>query len=178
MLVPGAGGGTAATCVQLAHALGARVIATSRGAGKREKLKRIGAELALDSAAVAAQARAATGGAGVDLVIESVGRPTWAESIAALRRGGRLVIYGSTGGDVVEFNLVPFFLSWQSVLGTAMGHAGEFAAMLAFVERRRLGHEIGGLSRAVASMEALHEATTEATMPSSCSWLGRRKTSC
>ena len=139
VLVPGAGGGTAAACVQLAHALGARVIATSRDAGKREKLKRLGAELALDSAApFAEEVRKATGGAGAELVIESVGRPTWGESFKALGRGGRLVIYGSTGGDVVEFNLVPFFLSWQSVLGTTMGNAGEFAAMLAFVERHRL----------------------------------------
>jgi zinc-binding alcohol dehydrogenase/oxidoreductase len=139
VLVPGAGGGTAAACVQLAHALGAHVIATSRDAAKREKLKRLGAGLALDSAAhFAEEVRKATGGAGANLVIESVGRPTWGESIDALGRGGRLVIYGSTGGDVVEFNLVPFFLSWQSALGTTMGNAGEFAAMLAFVERHRL----------------------------------------
>ena len=139
VLVPGAGGGTAAACVQLAHALGARVVATSRDAAKREKLKHLGAELVLDSAAPFADAvRQATGGAGAELVIESVGRPTWGESAKALGRGGRLVIYGSTGGDVVEFNLVPFFLSWQSVLGTTMGSAGEFAAVLAFVERHRL----------------------------------------
>jgi zinc-binding alcohol dehydrogenase/oxidoreductase len=139
VLVPGAGGGTAAACVQLAHALGARVIATSRDPGKRQKVKDLGAELALDSAAPFAGAvREATGGAGAQLVIESVGRPTWGESVKALSRGGRLVVYGSTGGDVVEFNLVPFFLGWQSVLGTTMGNAGEFAAMLAFVERHRL----------------------------------------
>ena len=139
VLVPGAGGGTAAACVQLAHALGARVIATSRDPGKREKVKELGADLALDSAAPFAGAvREATGGAGTQLVIESVGRPTWGESIKALSRGGRLVVYGSTGGDLVELNLVPFFLGWQSVLGTTMGNAGEFAAMLAFVERHRL----------------------------------------
>jgi zinc-binding alcohol dehydrogenase/oxidoreductase len=139
VLVPGAGGGTAAACVQLAHALGAHVIATSRNAAKREKLKHLGAELAVDSAAPFAEAVLnATGGTGAELVIESVGRPTWRESIEALARGGRLVIYGSTGGDLVEFNLVPFFLAWQSVLGTTMGHAGEFAAMLAFVERHLL----------------------------------------
>ena len=143
VLVPGAGGGTAAACVQLAHALGARVIATSRDPGKREKLKGLGADLALDSATRFADAvREATAQAGAQLVIESVGRPTWGESMKALARGGRLVVYGSTGGDIVDFSLVPFFLGWQSVLGTTMGNAGEFAAMLAFVERHRLAPTI------------------------------------
>lgn len=139
VLVPGAGGGTANACVQLAQALGARVFATSRDPAKRRRLLGLGAELALDSAgAFAAEVRAATGGAGVELVVESVGRPTWEQSLKALRRGGRLVVYGSTGGDVVEVNLVSLFLSWQSILGSTMGHAGDFAAMLAFVDRHRI----------------------------------------
>ena len=143
VLVPGAGGGTAAACVQIASALGGRVIATSRDPAKREWLRQLGAELALDTAAPFAEAvRTATGGEGAALVVESVGRPSWAQSMKALARGGRLVVYGSTGGDVVELDLVPFFLSWQSVLGSTMGNAGEFAAMLAFVERHRLAPPI------------------------------------
>lgn len=139
VLVPGAGGGTAAACVQLAHALGARVIATSRDAGKRERLAALGADPVLDSAGpFAEKVLAATGGAGAQLAIESVGKPTWEQSLKSLARGGRMVIYGSTGGDVVELDLVPFFLGWRSILGSTMGNAGDFAAMLAFLTRHRL----------------------------------------
>ncbi|HXV23648.1 MAG TPA: zinc-binding dehydrogenase [Alphaproteobacteria bacterium] len=139
VLIPGAGGGTANACVQLAHALGARVIATSRDPSKRDRLAALGAEPVLDSASpFAEKVREATSGAGAALVIESVGRVTWEESAKALARGGRMVVYGSTSGDVVAFNLVPFFLSWQSILGSTMGNSGDFAAMLAFVRRHRL----------------------------------------
>ncbi len=139
VLVPGAGGGTANACVQLAKALGARVIATSRDPRKRDRLAALGAEPVLDSAGpFAEQVREATAGAGAALVIESVGRATWEESAKALGRGGRMVVYGSTSGDAVAFNLVPFFLSWQSILGSTMGSAGDFVAMLAFVRRHRL----------------------------------------
>ena len=139
VLVPGAGGGTANACVQIAHALGARVIATSRDPSKRERLAALGAELALDSAgAFAEEVRKATAGAGAELAVESVGKATWEQSIRSLRRGGRMVVYGSTSGDVVQLDLVPLFLGWQSILGSTMGHAGDFAAMLAFVSRHGL----------------------------------------
>jgi zinc-binding alcohol dehydrogenase/oxidoreductase len=137
VLVPGVGGGTASVCVQLAHALGARVIATSRDPTKRERALALGAAIALDSASPFAEAiDVATGGA--DLVIESVGRATWTQSLKSLKRGGRIVVYGSTSGDVIEVDLAPFFLGWRSILGSTMGHAGDFAAMLAFIERHRL----------------------------------------
>jgi zinc-binding alcohol dehydrogenase/oxidoreductase len=139
VLVPGAGGGTANACVQIAHALGARVIATSRDPSKRERLAALGAGLALDSAgAFAEEVRKATGGRGAELVVESVGRATFEQSVKSLARGGRLVVYGSTSGDTVQLDLVPFFLGWQSILGSTMGHAGDFAAMLAFVSRHGL----------------------------------------
>ncbi|MDZ4735424.1 MAG: zinc-binding dehydrogenase, partial [Rhodospirillaceae bacterium] len=77
-------------------------------------------------------------GAGADIVVESVGRITWERSLKVLARGGRLVVYGSTSGDRVETDLVPLFLGWRSILGTTLGHRGEFQAMLRFVERRAI----------------------------------------
>ena len=73
----------------------------------------------------------------------------------ALARGGRLVVNGSTGGDMVELNLVPLFLGWQSVLGTTMGNAGEFAAVLAFVERHRLAPPVDRVFPFESAPEAL-----------------------
>ncbi|HVB62617.1 MAG TPA: zinc-binding dehydrogenase [Ktedonobacteraceae bacterium] len=136
VVIPGIGGGTALQAFQFAQAAGARVIVTSSNAQKRERALVLGADLALESqSSWSAAVREATGGKGAHLVIESVGRATWSESLRCLARGGKLVVYGSTSGNIVDIDLPPFFLNWQSVLGTTMGSREEFREMLAFAER-------------------------------------------
>ena len=136
VVIPGIGGGTALQALQFARAAGAHVIVTSSSAQKRHQALLLGADLAVESQSPwATTVREVTEGRGADLVIESVGRATWNESLRCLARGGRLVVYGSTSGDVVELSLPPFFLNWQSILGTTMGSREEFREMLAFVER-------------------------------------------
>lgn len=135
VVIPGIGGGTALQAFQFAQAVGAHVIVSSSSAQKRQQALLLGADLAVESqSSWATTVRQATEGRGADLVIESVGRATWNESLRCLARGGRLVVYGSTSGDVVDVSLPPFFLNWQSILGTTMGNREEFREMLAFVE--------------------------------------------
>jgi zinc-binding alcohol dehydrogenase/oxidoreductase len=139
VVIPGIGGGTALTAMQIAIAQGARVFVTSRNAAKRQRAEELGAAASFDSDSDwSAAVIEATDGAGADIVIESVGRATWQQSLKSLGRGGRLVVYGSTSGDIVETDLPPFFLGWRSILGTTMGHRGEFQAMLRFAQRRTL----------------------------------------
>lgn len=156
VVITGIGGGTALAGLTLARAAGARVAVTSRDAVKREKALAAGADLAFESSDPwAAALREADGGHGADLVLETVGQPTWAQSFAALARGGRLVTYGSTGGDEVTLELVPLFLGWRSVLGTTMGSAEDFAAMLEFVTRHRLAPVIDRVFPLAEGVEAL-----------------------
>lgn len=137
--IPGIGGGTALQAMQFALAAGARVLVTSTDPAKLARALALGATAAHDSApGWAAAAMAVTEGRGADIVVESVGAPTWRDSLASLARGGRLVVYGSTAGDRVELDLPSFFLKWQSVLGTTMGNRAEFRAMLRFVEQHGL----------------------------------------
>jgi len=139
VVIPGIGGGTALAVLQLAIAQGARVFVTSTASQKRARALAMGAADAFDSMTDWASAILdATAGAGADIVVESVGRITWERSLKVLARGGRLVVYGSTSGDRVETDLVPLFLGWRSILGTTLGHRGEFQAMLRFVERRAI----------------------------------------
>lgn len=139
IVIPGIGGGTALAALQFAKASGASVIATTSKPEKQEKARAAGADLVLDTVTPWAEAvRQFTGGRGADVVIESVGRASWQNSLAALARGGRIVVYGSTSGDVVETDLVPLFLGWQSILGTTMGNRDEFRAMLKLVTVDRL----------------------------------------
>lgn len=159
VVIPGIGGGTALTTMQIAIAQGARVFVTSTARHKRARAEELGAAAAFDSAEEWSKlVLDATDGAGADIVIESVGRATWTESLKSLARGGRLVVYGSTSGDLVETDLPPFFLNWRSILGTTMGHRGEFQAMLRFAQRRTLSPVIDrrfALEQGIAAFEHL-----------------------
>ena len=157
-VIGGIGGGTALQTMLLAKAAGARVAVTSRDAGKRRRALELGADLALDSAtAWAGQVIEFTAGAGAAVVIENIGRPSWEQSLASLARGGRLVVYGSTGGDVVETDLVPLFLNWRSIRGTTMGNAVEFERMVAFVAEHRIVPVVDRVFPFSAGIEALRQ---------------------
>jgi NADPH:quinone reductase-like Zn-dependent oxidoreductase len=122
VLVLAGGSGVGQAAIQVARELGARVLATSAPA-KAEKTRALGAEAVFDHYAsdFARDARAATAGRGVDIVIEHVGEATWERSVKALARGGRVVTCGATTGPQVSFDLRQLFARQLSVLGTYMG---------------------------------------------------------
>ena len=78
--------------------------------------------------------RELTGGGGVDVVVDSVGS-TWADSIACVRPGGRVVVFGGTGGGKVELMVRPVTAGQVSLLGTTMGSPRDFAGLLAAVRQ-------------------------------------------
>lgn len=139
VVIPGIGAGTGVQALQFAKKAGAQVIVTSRS---NEKLKRAiaaGADAAFETGSSwAEEVKRLTGGLGAHMTIESVGEATFAQSLASLRLGGKLVLFGSTSGDRVELDLVPVFLRWISIIGTTMGSAAEFEEMLAFVAAHRI----------------------------------------
>ncbi|MEU6699439.1 quinone oxidoreductase [Pseudonocardia sp. NPDC046786] len=103
VLVHAAAGGVGLLLTQLATAKGARVIATTSSAEKAELARGAGAAEVIDYTRVddlAAEVRGLTGGTGVDVVFDSVGRTTFDASLAALRKRGTLVLYGAASGPV------------------------------------------------------------------------------
>ncbi len=133
MLVVGAGAGVAAAAIAIGRHLGARVFATSRSEAKRERAVSLGAEAAFDSTGFSKGVREATGG-GVDVVFEHVGPATLDESIRSLAMGGRVVFCGSTSGVKAEINMPRLFFRHADLLGSTMGNAGEFEAVLAAID--------------------------------------------
>jgi NADPH:quinone reductase-like Zn-dependent oxidoreductase len=129
LLVVGAGGGVATAAIAIGRHLGARVLATSRSEEKRRRALELGAEVALPSEGFSRPAREASGG-GVDVVFEHVGPATLDESIRSLRKGGRLVFCGSTTGPRAEVMMPRLFFNHVDFLGSTMGNAGEFEAVL------------------------------------------------
>jgi NADPH:quinone reductase-like Zn-dependent oxidoreductase len=133
VLIWGIGGGVALAALQIARHLGARVAITSSSPEKLERAKPFGAELGLNHAEVEDVSGAVKRyfGRGVDVVVDSVGAPTWQRSLKAMRPGGRFVTCGSTGGPMVELDLRRLFWWQWSLLGSTMGTSREFADIVA-----------------------------------------------
>ena len=143
VLIQGIGGGVALAALQICKSLGATVWVTSRSEEKLARARAIGADETISSTAdVAREVRARTGRRGVDVVIDSVGEATWAQSLGALGRAGRLVTCGGTSGPSVQTDVRRLFWNQWSILGSTMGNDAEFDAIAAELSAGRLFPEI------------------------------------
>lgn len=139
VLIPGASGGVATAIIQMAKAAGLHVIVTSRDEAKREAALKLGADHALETGRGSSRTvMQLTGGRGVDAVMETVGEPTWGESLRSVRPGGVVCVSGATGGNNPPADLGRVFWRQISVVGSTMGTLDEMRAMLRFVEAARI----------------------------------------
>jgi putative PIG3 family NAD(P)H quinone oxidoreductase len=106
LLVHGGGSGVGTFAIQLAVALGARVVTTAR-AGKHAALRGLGAEVTVDypHEDFVAITKDVTGGRGADVILDIVGAPYLSRNLAALAPDGRLAIIGLQGGRRAELDL-------------------------------------------------------------------------
>ena len=133
VLIQGIGGGVALAALQIAKRRGARVWVTSGSDEKLAKAAALGADETLNytKADVAREIRARTGKRGVDVVVDSVGAATWAQSLGALGKRGRLVSCGATSGPAVETDMRRMFWNQWTLMGSTMGNDAEFDAIVA-----------------------------------------------
>jgi zinc-binding alcohol dehydrogenase/oxidoreductase len=132
------------------------VLVTSSSDEKIERSKELGAEggvLYTDGDWAAAVRELVPDG--VDLVVDSVGS-TWPDSLRALRRGGRLVVFGGTGGANVELDVRYVYLNYLSILGTTGASPRQFGNFLTTVEQGTWQPVIDSL-RPLAEAEAGYE---------------------
>src|SRR5256712_3420414 len=127
VLVLGASSGVGSMAVQMAKAAGARVITTVGSDDKVQKAEGLGADVVLDHTrdVIADGVQRATGGRGVDVVIEHIGPATWEQSLRSLAKGGRLVTCGATSGPAVRIDLRYLYIRQTTVMGSWMGTRGE-----------------------------------------------------
>ena len=106
-LIHGGAGGIGTAAIQIAAALGARVLATAGSARKCEACRALGAERAIDyrTEDFVAAAREATGGRGVDVILDLVGGDYTPRNLDALAEDGRLVQIAVQGGATAEVSL-------------------------------------------------------------------------
>ncbi len=132
VLIWGVGGGVASAALEICRAAGARAIVTSSSDDKLARALELGAHATINHARddVADAVRSRTDGRGVDVVVEHVGAATWARSIDALARGGRLVTCGASSGGQPPAGLHRIFWKQVTVHGSTMGTDSEFRAVL------------------------------------------------
>jgi NADPH:quinone reductase-like Zn-dependent oxidoreductase len=140
VLIFGIGGGVSLAALQLAKAIGATTIVTSRDPGKLQRALALGADQGIDSSVedVSKRALALTGGRGVDVVIENVGAAVWGSALKSLVRGGRIVTCGATSGDQPGADLRRLFIRQLQVYGSTIGNPGELRQLIAFVQRHAI----------------------------------------
>jgi NADPH:quinone reductase-like Zn-dependent oxidoreductase len=157
VLVWGVGGGVATAANAIARALGGRTIVTS---GSAEKLAAIEADAKVNHERedVVEAVKAATGGAGVDIVVEHVGEATWHRSLQAARTGGRIVVCGATTGPNPPAALHRIWWKQLSILGSTMGTKEDFEGVFDLVKAGRVKpvvDEVFPLAEAAAAHERM-----------------------
>ena len=122
VLIHGGSSGIGTTAIQLAKAFGARVFTTAGSAEKCEACLALGAELAFNyrETDFLAGVRDATGGRGVDVVLDIVGGDYLQRNIDALAMDGRLVIIGQLGGYKSQINTTPVMRNRLTITGSTL----------------------------------------------------------
>lgn len=128
VLIVGAGGGVNTASVQIAKYIGALVVIVGSDAKKLEMAQSIGADILIDRSKELDWSKSvflATNKRGVDAVVDNVGT-TFMMSLRALRKGGRLLTVGNSGGPKFEIDNRFLFAKHLSIIGSTMSTIAEF----------------------------------------------------
>jgi NADPH:quinone reductase-like Zn-dependent oxidoreductase len=138
ILIVGAGSGTGVFALQYAVAAGCHVFVTTGSGEKIEQARLLGASAGVSYKAQdwAEQLQHLAGG--FDVVIDSVLGEGFAKIPDLCNPGARIVTFGATMGDTPPLNGRKIFWKQLQILGTTMGTAEDFKAMLAFIDEHQL----------------------------------------
>jgi putative PIG3 family NAD(P)H quinone oxidoreductase len=122
VLVHGGGSGIGTAAIQLVKAAGGTIVVTAGSDEKCARCLAVGADAAVNyrSGDFTRAAREATDGAGVDVVLDSIGAPYLEPNLAALAVGGRLVLIGLMGGAKAEIGLGQLLMRRLQVIGSTL----------------------------------------------------------
>ncbi|GAA2738057.1 NAD(P)H-quinone oxidoreductase [Pedococcus aerophilus] len=122
LLVHGGSSGIGTMAIQLAREVGARVIVTAGSAAKLEACRELGAEVLVNyrEQDFVEEVKAATGGAGADVILDNMGAKYLARNVEALATNGRLVVIGLQGGTKAELDLGLMLRKRAAVIATSL----------------------------------------------------------
>ena len=141
VLIQAAGSGIGSAAVQVAKLAGAgMIIATASSEKKLEQAKALGATHLINYSGgkFADQVMAITGGRGVDVVMEHIGGEVFTESLKCLARGAIIVTVGAHAGEVVQFDIIPFFRKELRLAGSKNASVLELRKVMQLVADGKL----------------------------------------
>ncbi len=137
VLVLGAGGGVGLATIDVARALGARVIGAASSEGKRAAARAAGAEAVIDTTVedVKTRVREFAGGSGIDVVLDPVGGALAEPALRSLGYLGRYLVIGFAAGAIPKLPLNQVLLRNRAIVGVdwgawAMQHPAEQRGLL------------------------------------------------
>ncbi len=160
VLIVGAGGGVNTASLEIAKLIGARVAVIGSNAGKLKMAESLGADILIDRSKEEDWSKAvfnATNKRGVDVVVDNVGT-TFMQSLRALRKGGRLLTVGTSGGPRFEIDNRHIFAKHLSILGSTMSPLSDFKEVMDLIVAGKLKPVIDRtypLKEAAAAQERL-----------------------
>ena len=157
VLVNSVGSGIGSAAVQVAKLAGATVLGTSSRDDKLAKAAGLGLDAGINytTETVSERVLELTGGHGVDVVYEHVGGELFQQGLDSLTKDGRLVICGGHAGEVVPFDIIPFFRRQLSVIGSFVFTRAEVETCFELVARGALRPQVA----ATFPLEQAREAT-------------------
>ncbi len=147
ILITGAAGGVGAHAVQLAHLMGAFVMAVDVGPDKLSLARELGADVVFDAASgdFSKVAREWTNGEGVEAVLELVGTQTFDSSVKSLGRGGRMTIVGSHTGTSLTVSPQAMIANEWEILGSRNVTKRELVEVVNLVASGRIKPVVTGV---------------------------------
>lgn len=140
VLIVGAGGGVNTASIQIAKLFGAQVVVIGSNAKKLEMAEFLGADVLIDRSNEEDWSKAvfvATNKRGVDVVVDNVGT-TFMQSLRALRKGGRLLTVGNSGGPKFEIDNRYMFAKHLSIIGSTMSTLIDFKEVMDLIVTGKL----------------------------------------
>ena len=140
VMINSVGSGIGSAAVQLAHHFGATVIGNASSDDKLARAAELGMDHGINHQTqdVAAEVMRLTDGVGVDLVFEHVGGELFQKGLDSLAKDGRLVTCGAHAGEVVPFDVIPFFRSQKSVIGSFVYTRAEVESCLELARQGKI----------------------------------------
>ena len=159
VLIQAGGSGVSIAAIQIAKMVGATVITTVGSDAKIERARALGADFVIQYRRQSFREEmkkifAAAGKKGCDIVLDHVGKDTFADSIKALTWGGKLVICGATSGSEVSIDLKTLFFKNIEILGSTMGSKSDLLAIVQLVASGKLRPVIDSTFEMIAIADA------------------------
>ncbi len=157
VLINSVGSGIGSAAVQLASMAGATIIGTASSDEKLELAAELGMHDGINHTQqdVVEEVMRLTDGQGVDLAYEHVGGDLFQKALDSLGKDGRLVICGGHAGEVVPFDIIPFFRSQKQIIGSFVYNRDEVERCMALAEQGSitpLVHKVFPLAEAREAM--------------------------